>query len=108
MQAGVDQQALNFGATLKENTYAALSGGATGLPKVSADRQAFLDSVKGGTASAATVRNLAQDLASGGITGKSVGALVPQMLAGKGLTPGQVGKITEQVTAKVHRRHQRR
>src|ERR1039457_5053558 len=46
--AGVSQQALQFGSTLKTNVYSALSGGATGLPKVSQDMQSFKAAFTGG------------------------------------------------------------
>ena len=100
--AGVSQQALNFGATLKANTYAALSGGASSLPQVATDRENFLKAFLGNgkvnqSALAPAANNLAKDFASAMINSKDAGAIIPQMLAGKGLSSAQISSITTQV-----------
>ena len=100
--AGVSQQALNFGATLKANTYAALSGGASSLPQVAQDRENFLKAFLGNgkvnqSALAPAANNLAKDFASAMINSKDAGAIIPQMLAGKGLSSAQISSITTQV-----------
>ena len=99
--AGVSQQALNFGSTMKQNAYSALAGGSTSLPKIAQDRQSFLDAFPGGgkisPSALADAKALAKDFASVQASPKDIGAIVPQMLQGKGLTPGTIGAITGKI-----------
>ena len=103
--SGVSTQAMNFGATMQANTYAALAGGATSLPKVAADRQKLMGSVSavlsGGSINTgayhAAAASIAADLASVGTSAASAKVIVADMLQGKGLSAGQLGAIVSTV-----------
>jgi hypothetical protein len=100
--AGVSQQALQFGSTLKTNVYSALSGGATGLPKVSQDMQSFKAAFTGGgkidtSGFKTAAQSIAADLSSVGASGKDVGAILSQSLQGKGLSGSQITSAIKQV-----------
>ena len=102
--AGVSQQALQFGATMKQNTYAAMAGGATGLPQVSADMQKFKAAFAayGGKIDTSQFKSAAQsiagDFAAVGASGKDVSAIISQALSGKGLNASQIAGAIKQIS----------
>jgi hypothetical protein len=98
--ANVSAQALNFGATLKENTYSALAGGATGLPQVSEDMARFKATIDGGINTSAfkgAARSIASDLAGVSASAGDVGAILNASLSGKGLSTGEIANAIKLV-----------
>jgi hypothetical protein len=102
--ADVSAQALNFGATLKENTYAALAGGATGLPQVSADMAKFKATISGGIDTSgfkSAAKSIASDLAGVSASAGDVGAILKASLSGRGLSAGEIASAIKLVMADV-------